>query len=227
MKYAVKKLVKDVSPPILFRAAKAFVQRRSNQEYSSERSAQQSSGWYDQSFVLSDEYRRHYTESHYYFLWSVIADRITRYKIRTILDIGCGPGQLALLLRDKGVKEYYGIDFSPKRIEWAKKNCPDFTFIVEDAFETDLFETFRYDAVICTEFLEHIEQDIEIITRIRSGARFYGSVPNFPSTSHVRHFRNSSDVYDRYAKQFEGFRVDSLLRDRKGRAYYLLEGIKS
>jgi SAM-dependent methyltransferase len=148
-------------------------------------------------------------------------------KIRSVLDVGCGSGQFSHLLLDKGIKEYYGIDFSQKRIEWARKNCPGFKFILADALNTDIFDTFHYDAVVCIEFLEHIEKDIDVITGIRSGARFYGSVPNFPYTSHVRHFTNSKQVCERYSKYFNDFSVTSLLADTKGGTFYLFEGIKT
>ena len=32
------------------------------------------------------------------------------------------------------------------------------------------------------------------------GAKFLGSVPNFPFTSHVRHFRSERDVLSRYGQ---------------------------
>jgi SAM-dependent methyltransferase len=229
MNFPVKRLVKDLSPPLLLRGGRALlhlIQKSSYEEKPEESSGEKSSDWYDQSFVSTD-YCRHYTESRYYFLWSVIADRMARARVFSVLDVGCGTGQLADLLRYKGVTDYVGIDFSPKRIERAKSTCPDFTFIVTDAFQTDLFETFHYEGVVCTEFLEHVEQDIEIITRIRAGTRFFGTVPNFPYTSHVRHFKSSAEVFSRYAQYFNEFGVDSFAGNAAGRTYYLFEGIKS
>jgi hypothetical protein len=51
--------------------------------------------WYDASFERGRHWRRHYTESPYYFIWTVIADRVLRAGGRSILEIGCGSGQLA------------------------------------------------------------------------------------------------------------------------------------
>ena len=182
--------------------------------------------WYD-SFASRDHYRQHYTESEYHFLWSVIADRIVRADVTSVLDLGCGSGQLAVLLRDKGVRNYHGIDFSPEFIGLAKQRGLEFDFTLADVFETDLLETAQYEAVISTEFLEHVKGDLEIIGRIRPGTRCYATVPNFPFRSHVRHFRNATEVHDRYSKYFGEFRVDSFLANEKGKTYYLLEGKKS
>lgn len=183
-------------------------------------------GWYDKSFENNEHWRHHYTQSRYYPLWAVISDRIMRSGSNSILDIGCGPGQLASLLRDKGLLHYLGLDFSPRRVEWAKKVCPEFDFLVADALETRLFDTHDYDTVICTEFLEHIERDTEVIEKIHSGSRFYASVPNFPFKSHVRYFEGAEEVRHRYSGYFERFSVDVFPAKAEGRVFYVVEGRK-
>src|SRR5438128_11724255 len=56
--------------------------------------------FYDKAFESVTSYHKHYTESEYYFLWTVIVDRIRRAKSTSILEIGCGPGQLARAIHD-------------------------------------------------------------------------------------------------------------------------------
>lgn len=182
--------------------------------------------WYDESFENNEHWRQHYTQSRYYPLWAVISDRITRSGAKSVLDVGCGSGQLASLLRDKGLSHYLGFDFSPSRIEWAKNICPEFDFLVADALETSLFHTHYYDAVVSTEFLEHVERDIEIIEKVSAGSLFYASVPNFPYKSHVRHFESTEQIHQRYSEYFERFRVDVFPTGKQGRVFYVLEGIK-
>jgi hypothetical protein len=92
--------------------------------------------------------------------------------------------------------------------------------------ETDLFGTFDYDAIVCSEFLEHVKEDLAVLNRIRPGTRFYGTVPNFPFTSHLRHFRNEADVFSRYAPSFTNFGIDTFLGDVEGHSFYLMEGRK-
>jgi len=45
-----------------------------------------------------------------------------------------------------------------------------------------------------TEFLEHIEHDLDVIRFIRPRTYFVGTVPNFPYVSHVRHFQDCDEV---------------------------------
>jgi SAM-dependent methyltransferase len=188
--------------------------------------SEQGPDWYDQSFDASEHWRSHYSESGYYFLWTVIADRILRAQADAVLDIGCGSGQLASLLRDKGIPRYLGLDFSPKRIAQARKVCPEFEFREVDVFATDILDTYDYDVVLSTEFLEHVERDLDVIAKVRSKKRFIGTVPNFPYVSHVRHFRDANEVSQRYQEYFTDFRVDTFLADPHVRKFFLVEGIK-
>ena len=68
----------------------------------------------------------------------------------TVLDVGCGAGQLACFLRDNGLQNYHGLDFSIKRIEHARIICPEFSFSHEDAYTSQLFSDVDYDTVIFT-----------------------------------------------------------------------------
>jgi len=223
MNYRLKTFGKALTPPILLRGGKAILGQilKSNQEH-----GERDPDWYDRAFSRTEESHKHYTESKYYFLWSIIAHLMVRDEVRSVLDVGCGSGQFAVLLRDKGIKKYCGIDFSQKRIEWARRQSPDFSFVEEDALQTGLFRTFEYDAVVCTEFLEHIKPDLELIRRISPGARFYGVVPNFPYSSHVRYFNSADEVTARYSEYFRDFRVSPFFANRAGKVYFLLEGIK-
>jgi 2-polyprenyl-3-methyl-5-hydroxy-6-metoxy-1,4-benzoquinol methylase len=141
-----------------------------------------------------DRYRsfhvRCYAQSHYYFLWTVIADRIRRDRLKRVLEVGCGVGLLASFLFEQGIENYLGFDFSPVAIEQARRNAPWCRFLVADARTTGAFDDFEHDVVICTEVLEHIEDDLGVLARVRPGRRCLASVPSFPFDSHVRHFRD-------------------------------------
>lgn len=187
---------------------------------------QKDSAWYDRAFQENPHWCEHYTKSKYYPIWSVIADRVARRGVRSVLDVGCGSGQLAQLLSNKGLENYCGIDFSEERIAQARLVCPQYAFRNEDAFQSDAFDAIDYDCLITTEFLEHVERDLDAIQRVRAGVFFLGTVPNFPFVSHVRHFREEDEVRQRYAKFFDDFRIDAFYGNDKGQTFFIIEGVK-
>lgn len=183
--------------------------------------------YYDRAFDDDDPRRQHYTSSSYYFLWTVIVDRLRRLDARSVLEIGCGPGQLAAAIYDAHlIREYHGFDFSEPRVLQARRACPAFSFAVADAYTTDIFDTFRYDTAIATEFLEHVAGDLEILAKLPSGTRFLGTVPNFPYVSHVRHFSDDRDVLDRYQQVLQSCSVSSFLENDQGKTFFLIEGVR-
>lgn len=157
-------------------------------------------------------------------MWIVIADRIRHYGAESVLDIGCGSGQLGCLLRDQGLPRYSGLDFSPVRIEHARDTCPEFDFFIEDVHKTELIEKREYDLVVSTEFLEHVEDDLEVVRRIPRGVRVLATVPNYPATGHVRHFETEDAVQQRYQAVLEELRVNSLVMNPSGRVIYVMDG---
>ncbi len=49
-----------------------------------------------------------------------------------VCDLGCGPGQIARYLKDRGVVEVFGIDLSPGMVERARELNPDLEFQTGD-----------------------------------------------------------------------------------------------
>ena len=189
---------------------------------------EQSEEWYDYVYGESKEYQSEYYESPYYFLWTILLDRIRKLPSARILEIGCGSGQFARLLAAHGFKDYLGFDFSRKAIELAQISAPEMEFVVADALQTELLERTDFGVIICTEVLEHIEQDLKLLERIPAGMRCLCTVPNFPHYSHVRHFENLAEVSRRYESLFTNFDVLSLHGIRnKDEVFYLFDGLKS
>jgi SAM-dependent methyltransferase len=184
--------------------------------------------WYDQEYVGCEAYEGPYQLSRYYCLWLLIADRIRRDGPRRVLDIGCGAGQLAALLRDQGIEDYVGVDFSQTAIAMAQRQVPKGRFVVADARTTPLYDVLDYDVLICTEVLEHIEDDLVVVARFKPGVRCICTVPSFPYKSHVRHFRDAAEVAARYQDYFRDLDVmtvpsNSSLADR----YFLFDGVRN
>ncbi len=222
----VKKLLKDLLPPICVRAARSLTKSRNSKKTNANFGQEQPAEFYDQKFDGNDHWKSHYTSSHYYPLWTVIADRLKSRGGGKILDIGCGPGQVACLLKDTPlIQEYIGVDFSGKRIGQARQVCPDFKFEQVDVFKTDLLETLSYDTVLIMEFLEHIEKDLEVLERLPANVYVLATVPNFPSEGHVRFFETCEEVKTRYEGKIDNIRVDEILANEKGKKYFIIEGL--
>lgn len=85
-----------------------------------------------------------------------------------ILDVGCGSGKpIAAYLIDKGF-EVYGLDISPKLIQYAKSVIPEKKLFLADIceFTTDI----HFDAIICWFTLFHIHADhhFDVLKKLHS-----------------------------------------------------------
>jgi len=181
--------------------------------------------WYDAAYSAMDSYyEAPYWQSPYYFLWSVLADRIRTGRNRRVVDIGCGPGQFAAcLFGNADIESYHGLDFSPQAVAMARRVCPQGNYVVGDATTTSLHDTAPHDVVVCSEVLEHVPGDRDVIARFKKGVRCLCTVPNFPYLSHVRHFRSVDEVADRYQQFFDDLDIWAL-RKTGEHIYYVLDG---
>jgi trans-aconitate methyltransferase len=158
----------------------------------------------------------------------VIVDRVRRGKLLKILEIGCGPGQLAAFLHDQGVESYVGLDFSQTAIDLARRAVPGGRFIQDDARTSQVYTQVDHDAIICTEVLEHIQDDLLVVSRFRPGKRCLCTVPNFGYESHVRHFKDADEVASRYGDFFREMDIMSLRSPKAGDVvYFLLDGVRN
>jgi SAM-dependent methyltransferase len=184
--------------------------------------------WYDRCYASAAGYQCSYPKSFYYFMWTVIADRVRRAGIRRVLEIGCGPGQLAAFLFEQGVQSYVGLDFSATAIDLARRLAPRGQFVVGDARSPTIHRATDHELVICTEVLEHIEDDLLVVSHFLPAKRCICSVPSFPYESHVRNFTSEDEVRRRYGPYFYDldimtFRSPNSDTDR----FYLFDGTRN
>ena len=218
----IRRIASQKMPSVVKKRMRAILRQYTKAPSGSEKGAD----FYDEAFLHTEQYNVHYTKSNYYYLWCVLVDRVIRSGSKLVLDIGCGPGQVANFLQDRGLPDYFGLDLSTVATEKASKLCPKYQFRAENALETDVLTELSYDTVISLEFLEHVQEELSVLEKIRSGTRFIGTVPDFPYVSHVRHFCSSQEVSDRYGHLFHSFTVDEF-KDPSGRKrYFLLDGIR-
>lgn len=148
----------------------------------------------------------------------------------SIADIGCGTGRFAKLLHDAGYRRYWGIDFSSKRVEEAQRYVPDFEFVAASAFDPAVTSRFSdYDIFTFIEVLEHITQDVELVSMVPPGALVVISLPNYDSDGHVRCFDCEDTIRNRFGAMIDFSRGRSLSCARPKRPknrIFVLSGIR-
>lgn len=89
--------------------------------------------------------------------YDLICNAVIKNKA-TILEIGCGPGNITRYLLSKRPDfNIFGIDISPNMIELAKINNPKTNFAVMDSRNISEIET-KYDAIVCGFCLPYLSE---------------------------------------------------------------------
>ncbi len=86
----------------------------------------------------------------------------------SVLDVGCGAGDLAKRLKEKG-HEVSGIDLSSDALSYAREHLKeDFAFDIEgDDWPANLMSR-RYDVVVVSEVIEHLFEPQELIKKLKA-----------------------------------------------------------
>lgn len=173
-------------------------------------------------------YTDHYAQSRRLPVWDSICELIPMGS--RILEVGCGPAQLAHLMMDRKIPgAYVGFDLSPAAIELAREKLPGTRVELADARTTDLFTSVDYDIVICTEVLGHLVDDVMVLGRIPREKQVLATVPDFASAGHIRSFQNTAEVLDRYRCLFSSLEISEHQAggvNRSGGTFFLLNGVR-
>ena len=152
--------------------------------------------------------------------WRVIADWIVCQKFLQVIDVGCGPGYLAVLLQQLKypLQGYLGIDLSAVAVMHAQQHCAQegYTFVAADALtlsHTNWPVLANISAVwVFCELLEHITEDLALLQHVPLGAGIAFTVPTFDDPGHVRHFLDLASVRARYGVLCNLFELRQLSR---------------
>lgn len=92
----------------------------------------------------------------------------------TIVDIGCGSGNLLDLISTESPKALLlGTDFSEEKINNCKRVYPEIEFKVHDIYNR---LELKYDLILCTEVLEHLLYPHKAIKKLIEGVNEKGTL---------------------------------------------------
>lgn len=158
--------------------------------------------YYDQMYKKGGKggaYHKPAEEHPHASIWFEIIGLLPKDSTAKILELGCGPGHFAEILITHGFNYLRGIDFSMEAIRMAQERpIGSYKFKLGDVLDKRNYENLDYNTVICTEVLEHIKDDLQLIKQLKKGTVFFGTVPNFGGRAHVRYFENQEEVRNRY-----------------------------
>jgi putative AdoMet-dependent methyltransferase len=122
----------------------------------------------------------------------------------TVLDLGCGTGNLSMLFAKMGC-QVWGTDFSPKMVERAKEKFPDLHFAITDVRQPlpPIFPK-SYDLIVSAYVFHHfpIEEKINHLQKykknhLRPGGRMIIGDLMFPNNLVLQEIQNQyTDSWD-------------------------------
>lgn len=168
--------------------------------------------FYNMLFSKSKEYNKHYSKSVMFPVFQQAMKMVQEIKREIqsdpcIIELGCGSGQFAHYLVDKKFSRYTGFDFCERALSIARKNSNQ-EFILKDCRDKFMFDK-PVDIVIALEVLEHIQDDLAILSNVPSKTSIICSLPTFISKSHVRCFPTENSILTRYNSFL---RINSVVR---------------
>jgi len=113
---------------------------------------------------------------HQYFELPMFQRLGLNVKEKDILEIGCGNGFGGYLLNQLQPKSYIGLDVMEEQIAIARKNYPQYQFIVQDADNLSQFANASKDVVIIFGVLHHIPAWRKVIDEIARVLKPNGSL---------------------------------------------------
>lgn len=186
------------------------------------------SSWYDKAFGSRPVTYYENPEDYWYApLWNAILDNVRQDE--SIADFGCGPGQFAQLCANRNRYYARGVDFSKNAIAIAKQLNPNLTFVVASLKNPKTFD-FDFDVAVFCETMEHIENDVEVLSYVPEGKKVIITLPTYDYKSHVRRVQTESDLF-RY-KALLSFLKTELIHLNNGqkqngdRDVYMLVGLR-
>lgn len=172
------------------------------------------------------------------FSYKTILSRLDKLleKGRRVLDIGCGNGALSFFAASRGCK-VLGIDISKKAISGCqlsnkKLMFKNLIFQVKNLDDPKVKINDRFDVVICSEVIEHLQNDRRILQHIyyllKPGGKLFLSTPSVNSIIHnLRMLIFKKDFFDEEVGHLRRYELAQLILLLREANYEILETHKT
>lgn len=140
----------------------------------------------------------------HYNMYSFFVDSFPKYNdnVSSYLEVGGGHGLFiseAINIMNNDNVDYHLIDVSKTSIEISKSflNNDNINYIIGDMLEFD--PEIKFDFITMGEVLEHVEQPLELLLKLKSilnenGRIFITTPTNAPAMDHIYLFRNDDEI---------------------------------
>ncbi len=182
------------------------------------------SEYYDRIYKTSPEYKKEFPELSIYFqVWEEVVKRISIQE--TILELGCGTGLFAKYAIACEKKYQRGVDFSPTAIQKSKEINPthENKFAVKDLNGTQFIPS--HLTVVALEVLEHLEDDLKILSKMQTNTHVLFSVPDFLCDGHQRCFKTEQEVSEYYSEVVNFIEIKKI-KITETNSIFLIDGRK-
>jgi SAM-dependent methyltransferase len=165
---------------------------------------------------------------------------ISEYKKKSVLEIGCGTGNLAKLFIASN-KQYIGLDLSQEMINVSQKRNPTGIFITKDAAKLKLDNKIQSIIITgrttsyflnnktVTETLKSLHNNLEengiLCFDFIDASRFFIEIKGGKSITHKATFNEKQYLRESYIK--ENITLDNMMFDWKAKYYKIENGIKT
>ncbi len=126
----------------------------------------------------------------------IVTEMVRPLAYDSLLDVGCGQGSLlATLMPLKPQASHMGVDFAAKALDVARHRAPNAEFGLLDVVAGHLDR--RFDLVVCTDVVEHIEDDVAALRNLAAMTGRYLLVSTLQGR--MREFERSVGHHRNYA----------------------------
>jgi ubiquinone/menaquinone biosynthesis C-methylase UbiE len=144
----------------------------------------------------------------------------------TVLDLGCGAGELCRRLSDLGAKNVIGVDISKNMLELAQKDIPAGVAFRNEPMEDVHFDPENFDLVVSSLAFHYVADILDLFKRIhlwlKPSALLLFSIEHPISTS-------SQGIHHGWVKDTSGHKlywpVDCYSREGIRKSHWFVEGV--